>query len=182
MIMWVFAAIATLLIIWWVWVIWYDDYRFFDTWVGKAFSTLGVVLIVWPLLLTGIFFASGGLANIFTPYSHVKDSRNDLVAVKTKDTIEGKYAGSIFASYGYINGVRVLSYISRDDDGGMKLGYVKVSESVVYEGTDDPYIETHEFEKRNWFWLPEFIPFGSTRTYSLHVPTGTVVDGYEIAP
>lgn len=115
-----------------------------------------------------------------TPFEKASESDTSLRAIQTRETIEGSFHGGIFASYGYVDGVRVISYITQDEEGGIRLGYVRASQSVVYEDETDPYITTFEWQKNNWVFLPWTME--TANTYAVHVPEGSVVDGFEVAP
>lgn len=177
---WIFTIIFVGLIVWWIWGTWTDNY-FFETWIGRTFSTILALAVGFGLICAAWWMAIG-LAIWQTPdFQKGEVTSKDLVAIQTKDTVEGRFGGSIFASYGYVNGIRVLSYISKDDEGGLRVGYSPAVNSVIYEGDEKPRIETHHWYKENgWFF-----PFGSVQksdSYSFYVPTDSVVDGYEIAP
>jgi hypothetical protein len=50
----------------------------------------------------------------------------------------------------------------------------------VYEGTDDPHITTKTWSWGNDFWYPW--PTYDSYTYELHVPGGSVIQEFEVAP
>lgn len=180
MVFWIFAILSTALIGWWIYNIVTEDFMI-ETRIGKFFVSL-LAVICWGILIVASWWASIGLAVWLTPdYEPGETTTKSLVAVATKDTIEGQSAGSIFASYGYVHGVRTLSYISKDENGAIQVGYVYAQNAYVYEGDDKPRMDTLNWTKENgWFF-----PFGvvsTAKTYNFHVPVGSVVDGYEIAP
>lgn len=140
---------------------------------------LAVGATVW---LVGSFIILG-VARATAPFHPTTTHTQDLVALTSRDTVQGEVRGSIFASYGYIEGARVLSYITRQDDGGLKLGYVSASDSVVYEDVEVgqvPRLVTQHWEQSNPFLVDAVL--GQTDTYSLHVPEGSVADTFEVAP
>lgn len=177
---WIFTIIFLALIAWLIKGTWTDTYLF-DTWIGRTFMTILLVAVGFGLIVLSWWMAIG-LAVWQTPdFQKGETTTKKLVAVATKDSIEGRMGGSIFASYGYVYGVRTISYLSKNEDGAIQVGQVYAENSYVYEGDEKPRVETHHWFKENgWFF-----PFGvvqTAETYSFYVPTGSVADGYEIAP
>jgi hypothetical protein len=180
MVFWIVAALCLLGIGWMLWGVWFDDW--FYSFLGKFFGSLGILLVGGGLglLLTGV--VSTGLAYAFTPdWKTGETTSTNLRAVTAKDVTEGRFAGSVFASYGYIDGKRVVSYVTQNAEGGIRLGYVDADNTVLYEKDDvTPNIQTHHFYKENLWFFPTV--FTTSETYSIYVPSGTVVDGFEIKP
>jgi len=177
----IFLGIALFGIGWLLYLTWSRD-SFFYSAIGKFFSSLGVLIfggLVGFFLSTMVAF---GLAFMFTPNFEARDTDSTgLRATTAKDVTEGQFYGGIFASYGYIDGKRVISYVTESDEGAIRLGYVNASDAVLFEdSTTEPRLETHHWVKENWVFFPG--PFETAETYSLYVPEGTVVDGFEIKP
>lgn len=179
MVFWVLSVVVLFFCGWWLYITWNSELIY--TLIGRIFAVIifGIVSVgIWCLVAVG---GATGLGHLFTPdYQKGDVTSVDLVAVEAKDTTEGRFGGSIFASYGYINGVRVLSFIEKHGDGGMKVGYLDADDVVIYEGDNKPEKITTTWVKENGWFTPWVI----TRydTYDLHVPLGSVVEGYEIKP
>ena len=180
MVFWILSVVSAVFIGWWIYNIWADTF-FFETWVGRSLVTFLAGAIVLPLLIVLIGVISAGLSMWLSDYEKGDTEKVELVALQTKDSEEGRFGGTIFASYGYMEGERVISYISRAEDGGVTVGFEDADDSTIYEGEEDPHMITQYWTKENrWFW-----PFGSVATgesYEFHIPTGTIVDGYEVSP
>lgn len=179
MIFWILTAIVAFFVGWWIFISWQSD--FFYTVIGRilaAICELVVGAMAWFLVAV---LGSVGLGYLLTPdFTQVHDSERGLVALATKDSVQGEFHGGIFASYGYIDGVRKLSYVTKDDEGGIRLGYVSPDASVIFEQAGTPHIITHQWERSNGWVIPW--AWETANTYSLYVPEGSVVQGYEVSP
>lgn len=178
MIVYIVLALVLAATLYVIWMSWWTE--FFETIIGGIFATIGIVLVgaLVAALGVGITALIGASTIPLTPDGTSQTEK--LVALQTRDTVEGKYVGGIFASYGYVDGKRVLSYTTQRADGGFELGYVAASASVVYQGTRTPTLKTIRWHSYN----PWVAPFevGEGHTYELHVPTGSVVENFQVAP
>jgi hypothetical protein len=154
--------------------------RFWHTIVGKILTAIGqvaVAFVAW-LLLSLIFV---GLGNAFQQnYEHVSTEEKSLVALQTRDSVEGSIRNGVFASYGSIDGKRVISYVTKDESGGIRTGTVDADQTVIYEEDSKPRMDVLHWEKRNWLWIDGVI--STTETYVIYVPVGSLVENYEVAP
>jgi len=177
MVFWIVTALVILGTGYWIVATILDEWA--ETIIGAIFTVLGqlvVGFIVWILLagalLSGIVYAT-------SKDEFVETTSENLIALQTRDSIEGRTAG-IFASTGYVEGVRVISYVTKDSDGGIRTGYVPAKDSVIYEGDSTPTLETHHWKRENG-WIA---PWAASRaeTYTINVPEGSVVESFEVAP
>ena len=100
-----------------------------------------------------------------------------LQALKTDSETSGR---SYFLGGGYINQNRVLNYISKDDGGAIRLDSVYVERATIYEGYDDPRMETYDFYSDS-ILVPWRIDNRWLDNYSFFVPTGSVLtDDYTV--
>lgn len=153
---------------------------FFQTLLGQIMAVIGELVlgaIVWFVLVLGL---SVGLAHSSSTNVSAGSYDTNLRAIATKDVTEGRFSGSIFGSYGYIDGKRVISYITQNSDGGIRVGYIDAENVTIYEGDDTPHIRTNTWTRTNLWFFPGTID--SANSYDLFVPEGSVVDGYEVAP
>lgn len=178
MVFYVVSLAVLALTVWWVFVTW--DSGFFETSFGAFFASLGEIVVgcfAWFVLAIG---ATGGIGSLVTSYEARGTTEANLAAVATGASIEGQFRGGIFASYGYIEGVRVISYLTRGDDDGIRARQVNADDAVIFEGATKPTVETHRWVKENGWIFPWTL--GTTYTYTFRVPEGSVVESYEVTP
>lgn len=159
---------------------WTGKYRwdsYFETWWTAMFGYLGLAFLwlaavgIWAIVLAGL---QNWLQADFTPDSE-KDE--NLVALTTSE----KTSGSFFLASGYSDEEQTFSFLSMAEDGGVRLGEVYADSAVVYEDEQDkPFYTTYTWIKYD----PWISPFGSNidYTYSFHIPEGSIVSTYEVAP
>lgn len=160
--------------------VFWDDWDAWDI-VGNTFKIIAAIFLNAFAGFLALLLVHG-VANIVTPYEYDSTTESSLVAAKTSDTVEGKFSGGVFASYGYVDGKRVISYISQEADGAYVTGYLDADKTRVYEVNDEkPYIETIREVKENGWFIPGGV-FDSNETYKLYIPEGTIVESFEFTP
>lgn len=181
MLLYVLWTIFAVLLVWGYIAICRDRYAsVWDSIILGIFMTIMYWAIGLVVAVPAGYGISYGLANMFHEEPEYVRTEENLVALQTRESTEGEFHGGIFASYGYVDGKRVLSYITQDDQGGIRTGYVDARNSVIYEGDEAPTLITYEWSKSSPWLYPAPIDLGNT--YELHVPEESVVQGYEVAP
>lgn len=140
----------------------------------------GIGLILVPFLGALVGLLVLGIGTLSAPssyYKHTGDTTVDLRSMGSGDSVSGR---SYFLGGGYVEGKKVLSYISAESDGASVLRSVNADQSRVYEDTDKPTVTIKSFDKHIW-WLAPF-PTDSTKNYVFHVPKGTVSDSFTMTP
>lgn len=186
MLFWIATAVLAVVVLGWIVFAMrreYDYYihsKFWFTPIGKILTTLGQLVLgfvawfVLALIFSGIATATAG------DYQYVSTDEKPLVALQTRDSVNGNFRGGVFASYGSIDGKRVISYVTKAENGGIRTGTVDADEAVIYEEDGKPRMETLHWEKRNDFVMGGIA--AKTETYVIYVPVGSLVENYEVAP
>lgn len=98
-----------------------------------------------------------------------------LQALSTSSSIQGR---SFFLGSGYINGVRTLNFIVHQSDGGFRVEQANASDSLIYEGTQQPIVSMTFHSYSNGWVIPWDIR--QSTTYRFDVPAGSVLEGYTV--
>lgn len=179
MLFWILTILITIGAIWWI--VNTIHVEFTETILGTivvAIVQLIASFVIWTFVTAGIVL---GVAYFTTPYTPHTSTSETLIALQTKDTIEGKFSGGIFASRGYIEGKPVISYVTKGENGGMRTGYAPADNTVIYESNDDkPKLETQVEARENGWLAPGIIM--TRETYKITIPEGSVIETFEIAP
>lgn len=98
------------------------------------------------LLLAVVALLMGGCSDI--PLKERKVERYELVAVKTKASVEGRLTGSFFLLFGGINGrmteEEYCAFYYKDNDGAIIYQKFKMDQIRIYEDAPDkPYVNIH---------------------------------------
>jgi hypothetical protein len=151
-------------------------WRALDEWYGELldFIMLGFFgalagLLAWSITIVVLLFVG--------PVSD-KTWEVDLRSIGTSDSING----SFFLGSGTVDGERVFNYTYKTDDGGTKIGSVEADKGIVYE---DATAETahilQEYGYRNaWFFGDETSFYFTYDRWNIHIPAGSVYEGYEV--
>lgn len=172
MIFWILAAASLFAVGWCIW-------RF---WVGalQPETIIGGIFGSFLILLAGVFFGGvltfGGSALLYLtvqPQVHVE--RNEtLRAVSASSSIQGRF----FLGSGYVNGVRVLNYISAEK-GYSELRQANASASRIFEDESAaPYVTVYEWAKEAWWIAPG--RYGAGETFDFHIPEDSILEDYTI--
>jgi hypothetical protein len=176
MIFWILVALVVIVIVFTFIAVCRDEYSDGGMAVG-----ITVIIGVFSAVIAGLLMVLVWWWGVsVTPFEPVREKQTSLRAIETRDSVEGGFSGGVFASYGYVNGTRVISYVTQAEDGGIRLGYVRAALSVVYEGEENPYLKTVTYEKNNWIFAPWSLE--GIDNYEIHVPEGSVTDSFSIAP
>lgn len=180
MIFWIVLALGVLTT---AFFIWFNVWRKTNYWFGTSeklwYSLVNLALGAAATIVVTLLVGAVAKHNLDEPevYSNFD---TQLVALASKDSISGELNAGIFASYGVIDGNRVLSYISKSDKGGMQLGQLDADKTVVYEGDENPHITTYKWVAYNRFLWPWELASGEL--YSVYVPKGSVTQDFNVAP
>lgn len=157
---------------------WNDHHR--DLFAGDwGFHVMGVILVL--LFMAIAVMAGTGLAALIGMAfsSHpVESTRDNLVALRDKDGVEGQF----FLGSGMMEGSPYYFYYAKLKGGGFKPGKVKISSGVrVYEDAPDGTAEliSYEWERDlGWAWLIALPSASGGYSYDFHVPAGTIRTGF----
>lgn len=156
-------------------------YDFSDT----AFVAF-VITLFGGLVMALIISVGAGTTGII---HEEKDATYDLRALVTEETTEENGFDAVyFLGFGYASGggstdVTSISYIQRAADGGNTLEKVDIDDSIIYEGSETPYVE--EWITVNTvteWWVPWHMERTVYREYRFHIPEGTILENYEVNP
>jgi hypothetical protein len=136
------------------------------------FSTAIMVMVV--LFGLGIYTQStiNNQPYTTTSTSHVLKNLGD------NSTVTGRLHGSLFGSYGYIDGKRVLAF-AEETDGYAVLGQVDADDVRIHEGAAHPHFIRHDYVWANRGLVPWDL--GTAVDYDFYVPSGTISDQYTIS-
>lgn len=105
---------------------------------------------------------------------------NDLAALRTGSSIEGTF----FPGTGRVDDEPVIRYVTRESDGAAMLREIEARKARVYEdaGDEQPRLDVYCHVLTNpWLTPAPFAP--QLRCgYYFHVPAGSVLESYEVAP
>lgn len=142
-------------------------------WFGEPGLTvfLGAVTTV---MATIAVFLMGGL---FLGANTTVRTESGLKALGTDEKLGGHY---FILGGGILNESSTYKVMKETDsgDGGFFMKEVNVSSATIYEDTTAPYMVKIN-ESADYPWLFPFA-FGRGDTYEFHVPTGTVVQNYNV--
>ena len=136
---------------------------------------LGFIALVTSGLVAFIFWA---ITAACLPPERVPRTGTETVALRAMGNGDGVEGRSYFLGSGYVEDKAVISYIENLDDGGSKLKRANASESVIYEGAEEPTLSIHSYAGKNW-WITPFNTHTATK-YEFRVPDGTVVETYTL--
>ena len=181
---WVLLVTALIAVLW-VWIDTYRRRKRESSWYKPSYSSalwatlwIPAVVGVATVIITVII---GGIAKASTDFTPAGDAEHHLVAKQTKDGQEGSIRGGIFLTVGHLDSERVISYIRESDDGGYLVRLVDADQSVIYESAEESTLTVHSWEKVNPLWTGNAV-LDTAETYSFHVPDGSVVNSFEVAP
>lgn len=153
---------------------------FSDAAGGATIATIVIVVVGFFVLLVGVDATSEREPELTAEYG--------LRALITEEATETHAGGVFFLGFGYASSstteVDSISYIQTAADGGNTIHKVGIGESVIYEGSDSPYVEEWQtrWESNGW-WVPwELTGYDFGTTYRFHIPTGSIYEGYEVTP
>jgi hypothetical protein len=105
----------------------------------------------------------------------VRDDTYKLKALGNANTTTGRF---YFLGGGYINGERVLNYISQRDSGAILVEQSKAKDSTIFEGSAEATVRVRRYDYINGWILPW--PMGSADKYEFRIPEGSVVESYTL--
>lgn len=150
----------------------------------RAGSKPSVDPAVWTTVMVGLFgpIAVGILFLILSAAAGESQlaRTNDLAALRTGSSVEGTF----FLGTGRVDDKPVIRYVTREADGAAVLREVEARQARVYEdaGDDQPRLDVYCPVLTNpWLTPAPFAP--QLRCgYYFHVPAGSVLESYEVAP
>lgn len=165
-------------------------YQFKSRWgfdLGDWASSVGITLVAY-ILLGGAVVGMGVSAQQFNNGRLELQATYNLRALVTKSATEEHAEAAFFLGFGYASSnsaeVSSISYIQVAEDGGSTLEKADIGESVIYEGSAKPYVEDWVSVAHNdGFFVPwDWTYISSVREHRFHIPTGTIIDQYEVTP
>jgi len=156
-------------------------------WFWERFGTSLTIAVIGAVVMTFVI-GIGAMVNVDS-YQEYRGT-NGLRALVTKEATESSAKAVFFLGFGYASSgsteVTSISYIQTAEDGGNTIRKVDIDNSVIYEdlGTrEDPYVDEYvTVYTGNHVWVPwDFWRDGSTE-YRFHIPTGTILENYEVSP
>lgn len=157
-------------------------------WDGKYLSTFGMIALAWTVI-AGLVILLGGFGpnkaeNAGTP---TLQDTHTLRALVTKEVEYGSGSVSFFLGIGggsYSSGTATtIAYIQQAKDGGSTLESVSIDDSIIYEGSERPYVEDWAnvwTDDGLWFPWPVTLVADYYKTYKFHIPEGTILEQYEV--
>lgn len=141
-------------------------------WEGSGWLTF-CVLMFGPILILFCF----AVGSLFADYQLTRTA--DLAALKTSNAIQGQF----FLGSGTVDEEQVIRYIERSDDGSVVLQEVAARKARIYEGEDTkPYLDIYCNVIDNPWLLPFRFEPNLRCGYYFHIPAGSVLESYEVAP
>lgn len=147
-----------------------------NDWTMLAMGVVLCLMVMFMALMAGCGLAAA-IGSAFASYP-VEISRQELVALRDKDGIEGRF----FLGSGTMEGAPYYFYYSKISAGGFKPGKVKVSDGVrVYEDAPDgtATLTSYEWDSNlGLAWLIAIPVNSGGYSYDFHVPKGTIRTGF----
>lgn len=144
-------------------------------WAGMLFGMF-VIALIGGMIAGGIASGIGAILNDAEIWILVDRSTEKLVAVRDKDGIDGKIAGSLFMVAGYLESRPYYFYYTEDKDGAIRPEKIKASRNVYIheiESSEQPkFVERQWDNSRPWLDLFAFTSGGWQNHF--YVPKGTV--------
>lgn len=141
-----------------------------------ALVSSGIGILAWVItgfLLTGIVAST-------QDYREVETKVQPLASLQTTTSPDGSFHGNIFLSIGEFGETREISYVAGNGEVGYEVRQVSADNAKIFEGDAPPTIQSHYWEKRDDSLIHHAV--AESVTYSFHVPPGSVVNTYEVAP
>lgn len=136
-----------------------------------------LALAAWVLVGGVLMAISSGVGE----YERVGDEKYPLAALRTTTEQEGAVAGSVFLTVGYSGSNREISYVRGNGDGGFVVKQVDADSSAIYESdSGDPNVVIYDWAKENAWLVPTQV--ATAQTFVFTVPTGTVVNQFDVSP
>ena len=165
MIFWILIAVAAVIVVAVFVNTLLDDYvGGFLVAMGAAFISAAVGFLV--LLAFCAIPANNDL---------VADDTHKLKALGNANATTGRF---YFLGGGYIDGKRVLNFITERQGGAIRVEQADATNSTIYEGSTDATVQVRHYDHNNGWVLPW--PIGSHTEYEFHIPSGSVVESYTL--
>jgi len=168
MIFWILVALTAIIVIGTFAVNVTDPYGGFGFALAASFLALIISAVVGFLT---IMFCS----LIPTNHDLIRDDTHKLKALGNNTTTTGRF---YFLGGGYIDGKRVLNFISEHNGGAIKVEKADAEDATIYEGNDTATVRVRHFDHNNGWVTPW--PLGSHTTYEFRIPEGSVVESYTL--
>lgn len=140
--------------------------------VGFDFLTFlmsSIIGIIITLLLVGV-------AGLMWDYEYVHVNTIELAAFKGGEGLSGSFilgTGDFETEYNY-------RYLTREEDGGIKMGKIDSNLAIIYEVDETPRLEQHSPRFTNKIVEKIFItPLGSDK-YKIYIPPNSIMYEYNL--
>ncbi|MDB6035990.1 MAG: hypothetical protein JWM16_6328 [Verrucomicrobiales bacterium] len=153
----------------------FDSYMdgFLDRFMGFVMS------LVISLIAAGISAGAAVLCGLAFQSSPVKVGEYPLVAIRTKDGIEGQF----FLGTGFIQSDQYYFWYRQLPNGGFQPGktYAGSGVTVYEEDRKDAVMVTWQWQlNQPWAWWVSIPTSAGGTAKEFHVPTGTILKGYSM--
>lgn len=131
----------------------------------------------WAVVFFAVFMFIAGLvatAAYTNPRDYNATGALNLQALKSPTSYEGHF----FLASGTVDEEMVYRFLTKDDDGLIERGEVDADRAWIIEGTEEPRLE-YRWNCNTWTF-----PWGACQqpAYVFYVPTGSVLNEYEVTP
>lgn len=142
--------------------------------VRDSMPGLGVFLF-FVVVVLGSIAAAMVLSICALGFPQAETSRSELRAIAVSSSVEGRF----FLGSGYVDGKRVLNYITARD-GFSEVEQVRADHARIYEDADSrPYLATVDHVADVWWFAPFRVESGFPRS-DFHVPAGSILENFTI--
>lgn len=178
MLFWILTGIAIAIpIIVFAWTIIDGYYDGVEVFLNVMLATI-ISGIVWGLVAA---LGLGWWATSTGTIEKVGTETRDLAALSTDTALEGH---RYFLGRSWLHEDQVITYVYEQEDGAFRLTRADAADSYIYEDEEDaPYVQIDDYEYFTNPWIsPLNLGVGATDVYMFHVPEGSVLSDYEVAP
>jgi hypothetical protein len=138
--------------------------------------TDGIFGAIMTVVVSGILFGVFMTIFYFNSRSNMEtDHTSKLKALTLGSSVEGHVSGSIFATYGEVDGKRVINYLSEGKNGAIYVKQADAYGTTIYQDATDgtATVKSEKNFYRNGWILP-WDMYGYYPSHIFHVPKGSV--------
>lgn len=181
MIFWILVAVVVITAVI-VFIVAGRRYGYFDVpdAIGALFFTLSVGAVILCIYCMVVSATVGSSKNA----QRVKSTTTyELQALDNTENERGKYTSVFLVASGSWDTEQVFRYLYKDEKGAFRLDKIDAGDAWIYEkDIDTPTLMIKEYEAYDdsKFWVPWDRAMSWGDTHEFTVPTGTVVNNYDV--